>query len=285
MFQDDSAQKQNIPSTATQFFDFSATTALAGNLGTFSRAIVVEAPGYAERRAVHSAFSLAVHLLAVIAFLWFWPLAFPQKPFLFAMSRQFITLPLSPPESSTRSNFSLAPKGLADPFSSIKLTTPIRKFAKPITAVPPPAEILRSSPLQVAGGFGPALAGILKESSQAAAMPALPLDISPDTPIFRAGGEIKVSRLIERVSFDYPEIAKIAHIFGKVVIAAVIDETGKVTQAHLISGPGILGSAAIEELSRERFQPTLLDGQPTKCDLMVRVTFRLAGLEDDAAPW
>jgi hypothetical protein len=90
--------------------------------------------------------------------------------------------------------------------------------------------------------------------------------------------------LIERVSFDYLEIAKVAHVFGKVVIAAVIDETGKVTEAHLVSGPGMLASATIYNLYRERFQPTMLDGRPTKCDLILQVSFHLAGWEDQGPP-
>jgi TonB-like protein len=64
------------------------------------------------------------------------------------------------------------------------------------------------------------------------------------------------------------------------VIAAVIDETGRVTEAHLVSGPGMLASATIYDLYQERFQPTLLHGRPTKCDLILKVSFHLAGWED-----
>ena len=276
MFQENSAPQENSQSPASQFFHLPRTTDVAGDLGTFSRAIVVEAPGYVERRAVHSALSFVVHLAAVLAIVWFWPLAFPQRPFVFAMNRQFVTLPLSLPASAARPTLSFEPKGLANPFLSMKLAAPVTKFARPI-AVPPPEEILRSSPPQITAGFGAALGAILSDASRPAVVPALPLDISPDAQVFRSGGEIKASRLVERVSFDYPEIARIAHVFGKVVIAAVIDETGKVTEAHLVRGSGLLASSAIEDLSREWFQPTLLDGQPIKTYLMVHVTFRLAG--------
>jgi protein TonB len=280
MFQENSAPQEDSQSATSSFFHFPRSTDVAGDLGTFSRAIVVEAPGYLEQRAVHSALSFVVHLAAVLAIVWFGPLAFPQRPFVFAMNRQFVTLPLPLPPIVARPNLSFAPRGLANPFLSVKLTAPVMKFAKPM-AVPPPEEILRSSPPQITAGFGAALGAILSDASRPAIVPALPLDIPHDARVFRSGGEIKASRLVERVSFDYPEIAKMAHVFGRVVIAAVIDETGKVTQAHLISGPGLLASSAIQALSRERFQPTLLDGQPIKCDLMVDVTFRLAGWTDD----
>jgi len=284
MLQENSARKEDLPSTAAPFFDSSSTTVVSGDLGTFSRAIVVEAPGYVLGRAVHSAFSFAAHFAAVIAIVWFWPLTFPQKPFLFAMSQQFVTVPFAPPARSPRAKFSFSSRSFADPFLSLKLAGPVRKFAKPRPTLAAPEEIPPLSLPQATGGWGAVLGGIVNDASRPAAVSVLPLDISPDAQILRAGGEIKVSRLIERVSFDYPEIAKMAHIFGRVVIAAVIDETGKVTQAHLVSGPGLLASSAIEALSRERFQPTLLDGQPIKCDLVVRVRFRLAGWDDDG-PW
>jgi TonB family protein len=66
-----------------------------------------------------------------------------------------------------------------------------------------------------------------------------------------------------------------AHVFGTVVIEAVIDETGKVTDVRAIRGNFLLASAAIDAVSRERFQPMLLNGLPTRCDLTVEVSFQL----------
>jgi hypothetical protein len=275
----------NASPPASPCANFSTIASVSADFGVFSRAIVVEAPGYTERRALHSACSVAAHVLAVLAIIWFWPLAFPEKPILYAMSRQFVALPLSLSASAARPSPTLAPR-LANPFLSMKLTAPVRSFTKMRTVVPPPPEIPPPPPVQIASGFGAVLGSVLSAASQPPVTPALPLDIPSDAQVFRAGGDIRPSRLIERVSFDYPEIAKMAHVFGSVVIAAVIDETGKVTQARLVSGPGLLAYAAIEQLSRERFQPTMLDGQPTKCDLLVHVTFHLRGWEEERpSPW
>ena len=62
MFQKNSAPQEESQSATSQSFHFPRSTDVAGDLGTFSRAIVVEAPGYVERRAVHSALSFVVHL-------------------------------------------------------------------------------------------------------------------------------------------------------------------------------------------------------------------------------
>jgi hypothetical protein len=257
----------------------STATGVSEELGTFSRAIVVESRGYTERRALYAAFSFVAHSAIIMAAWWFWPLAAPQKPFLFAMGKEFFSVPIFLPARSLHPNLPFAPNAFTNPFLAMKLAAPVRSRARLVPAVPP-EEILQTAPLQVTGGLGSVLGSILSEASRPVVQPSLPLDIPPDAQVFREGGEIKPSRLIERVSFEYPQIAKLAHIFGMVVIAAVIDESGKVTGAHLVSGPGVLGFAAIEELSKERFQPTILDGQPTKCELLVRVTFRLAGWEE-----
>ena len=100
---------------AVHFSILPRSTGVSGELGTFSRAIVVEAPGYTERRALHSAFSFVAHLAAVMAIVWFWPLAFPQKPFVFAMGREFFTLPLFLPASKPSSrNLPFAPNAFRE---------------------------------------------------------------------------------------------------------------------------------------------------------------------------
>jgi hypothetical protein len=240
----------------------------------------VEAPGYTERRALHSVLSFAAHLAALMAIVWFWPIAFPQRPYVFAMSRVVVTLPLSLPITSPRAALSFGPAASGNPFLPMKLVAPVKRLSLSHAAMAPPEVTLNSRPLKTTEALGTVLGGIVNEAARLPVIPALPIDIPRDAQVFRAGGDIRPSRLIERVSFDYPEIAKVAHVFGKVVIAAVIDETGKVTEAHLVSGPGMLASATIDNLYRERFQPTMLDGRPTKCDLILQVSFHLAGWED-----
>jgi TonB family protein len=276
MLQENSVCKEDSKPDTNQFELPQTQTTVAGDLGTFSRAIVVEAPGYTGRRAIHSMFSFVAHLAVVMAIVWFGPLAFPQRPYLFAMNRQFVTFPLSGASAAGRAALPFAPAVSGNPFRLMSLVAPVRRFSVSHSVISPPAEVLQPR-LKSTEELGAVLGGIVNASIRPAIVPALPLDIPPDAQFIRTGGDIQSSRLVERVSFSYPEIAKFAHVSGSVVIAAVIDETGKVTDARLVSGPGLLASAAIDDLSRERFEPLLLDGQPTKCELMVRVTFRLAG--------
>jgi periplasmic protein TonB len=60
-----------------------------------------------------------------------------------------------------------------------------------------------------------------------------------------------------------------------VAIDAVIDEHGNVTQAKVVSGNGLLVTAALNAVEQWKYQPTLLNGQPIAVDMEVTVTFKL----------
>jgi hypothetical protein len=121
MLQENSVRKEDWKPAVDLPCVLSPTDPAPSDLGTFSRAIVVEAPGYTERRALHSVLSFAAHLAALMAIVWFWPIAFPQRPYVFAMSRVMVTLPLSSPVLSPRAALSLAPAASGNPFLSMKL--------------------------------------------------------------------------------------------------------------------------------------------------------------------
>ena len=74
----------------------------------------------------------------------------------------------------------------------------------------------------------------------------------------------------------YPPVARQAHVQGTVVIEAIIDEKGNVTQVKAISGPGLLTSAALKAVSARKYQPTILDGQPVSIRFDVKVEFKLS---------
>jgi TonB family protein len=135
----------------------------------------------------------------------------------------------------------------------------------------PPDEPLKPLPSGTPGGIGDVLGGILNEAHSPLVAPVFPTNARA----VQIGGDVKPTRVVSGLSVEYPEIAEMAHVFGTVVIEAVIDETGKVTNVHAISGNLLLASAAMNAVSNERFQPMLLNGLPTRCGLTVEVSFRL----------
>src|SRR5437588_8591342 len=62
----------------------------------------------------------------------------------------------------------------------------------------------------------------------------------------------------------YPAEAKQDHITAQVQVKVSVDETGKVTSAEIMSGPGALQAAALEAAKRARFQPHIVNGIAVK---------------------
>lgn len=73
----------------------------------------------------------------------------------------------------------------------------------------------------------------------------------------------------------YPAIAKETHVQGTVSIEAVISKEGLVKQAHVISGPPLLVQAALDAVSRARYVPFKLNGEPVEVDTAINIVFTL----------
>jgi hypothetical protein len=63
-----------------------------------------------------------------------------------------------------------------------------------------------------------------------------------------------------------------------VVIDAIIDTQGNVVQARAVSGPGLLISAARQCVTNWKYEPTLLNGEPTAVEMHMVVNFVLQPL-------
>ncbi|MGH9791434.1 MAG: TonB family protein [Candidatus Acidiferrales bacterium] len=104
--------------------------------------------------------------------------------------------------------------------------------------------------------------------SKGAAPPVAP---KPAPPV---GGKVTQPRLIEQAPVVYPQMARITRLEGNVVIDARIDETGRVTEMRVISGPTLLHQAAQDSLAKWRYEPGTLNGNPVTTHLYVTIQFR-----------
>jgi TonB family protein len=86
--------------------------------------------------------------------------------------------------------------------------------------------------------------------------------------------KVAESRLTGRVEPQYPQMAKIAHIQGDVVLHILINKQGQVAKVKQKSGHPILIQAAIDAVNKWDYQPFLLNGQPTDVETSVTVKFR-----------
>lgn len=79
-----------------------------------------------------------------------------------------------------------------------------------------------------------------------------------------------------RVQPVYPVLARQSGIQGVVVLHAIIDRDGRVSELRVISGHPLLVKAAIDAVNQWRYQPTLLNGEPVEVETTITVSFVLA---------
>jgi protein TonB len=73
----------------------------------------------------------------------------------------------------------------------------------------------------------------------------------------------------------YPPIAKAAGVSGTVVVEAIISKTGTIESLHVVSGPEMLRTAALDAIRAARYQPFRLNGEPIEIQTTITVNFRL----------
>jgi len=99
---------------------------------------------------------------------------------------------------------------------------------------------------------------------------------TPRSSAARVGVDVRRPKLLYQVRPEYPELARRARLECPVIIEARIDRTGSVADARVVKGCGLgLNEAALQAVSRWRYEPTQVDGRPVEVLLSVTVNFRL----------
>jgi len=81
--------------------------------------------------------------------------------------------------------------------------------------------------------------------------------------------------LVRQVKPQYPPMARETRVEGDVVLSAVIDKNGVVSDVRAISGPALLIPPALQAVRQWRYKPYLLNGQPVEVETQIKVQFRL----------
>jgi hypothetical protein len=239
-------------------------------IGTFARAIIIEAAGSPRRRAVDCA-SAILHagLIAVLTVVPLFLSGGPLPSHSFTEADMIVTVPpaLAPRKSLAASQL------LA--FSRITIPIPVlsppvfhtgeRLTPPPYVAAPPSANFEG-----VTGGIDSLPAPGLADSRV-----LVDPGYSPDSQASRVGGDLQLAHAIAPLLLPYPEAARRFRITGRVILHALVDEQGKVRYVRALSGPALLVDAAVRAISKEIFAPAILDGKATTCDLLVVVNFSL----------
>jgi protein TonB len=103
-------------------------------------------------------------------------------------------------------------------------------------------------------------------------LPDAPVQVAP----VRVGGDIRPPNKIKAPQPVYPDIAKQARVQGIVILEAIIDPAGNVTNVRVLRSIPLLDQSAIEAVKRWKYEPTLLNGVPVPIVMTVTVNFSLS---------
>jgi TonB family protein len=98
---------------------------------------------------------------------------------------------------------------------------------------------------------------------------------SKDRPVRVSSGVI-AGLLLHKVDPVYPQDAKDSGVSGSVVMAAVINDQGKISKLSVISGPEKLRDAALEAVNQWTYKPYLLNGKPVFVQTVITTNFDVA---------
>jgi TonB family protein len=90
----------------------------------------------------------------------------------------------------------------------------------------------------------------------------------------RVSGPVSAARLIYSVPPFYPPEAQAAGIEGPVKLLATVSKLGTVQDLEVVEGPPELVPFAVEAVTKWRYRPTLLNGDPVEVLTQVELEFR-----------
>ncbi len=169
-----------------------------------------------------------------------------------------------------------------DMLNTGQLRTPTRiprkiEMIKEEEAPPPMAAtggVVGGVPGGIPGGqLGGVIGGIVSSTSTLSAIPKF-VPVTPQR--VRISQGVTKGLLIHKQEPTYPTLARAARVQGDVVLSAIIDVNGQITNLQLVSGHPMLVPAALDAVKQWRYKPYLLNGQPVEVETTITVIFSLS---------
>jgi protein TonB len=213
--------------------------------------------------------SIGLHLIAVLLFLGIPLTARIVLPMVAVDLPEYVRLAPMPP-----------PPLVSAPATTRRLA-PTVVPAPPPTAAPPtitdeplvPPRVAIAGPPDAAIGIPPGTDGAVGTAMDP------PTVLLPPVP--HAPGPVRVAELpvAPRKTNDvrpvYPDVARMARVDGTVVLEAVLDPAGRVTQLRVITSVPLLDQAALAAVRQWRYTPSLYGGRPVSVLMTITIRFTL----------
>jgi protein TonB len=251
----------------------------------FAEAMLEDNSTHQRRSPLDWVASIGVHF-AILAVLLILPLYFTEGLDSQKLNLMFLAAPPMPAAAPPPPMFSSAvPRPIRPvplrPFNPTQLTAPSFIPKAVVSTSPgagmPPDDALMGVPGGVPGGIpggqiGGVIGGVFGGVAKGAPPPPAAIAQGPKVPV-RVGGNVKPPHLLFAPDPDYPILARQERLSGLVIIEAVIDEHGNVKGMQVVSGHPLLVPSALHAVSKRKYEPTILDGEPTPIDLRVEIRF------------
>jgi periplasmic protein TonB len=239
----------------------------------FQSLVVTEHETRAGRKGATFFISIVLHSLlavavAVVPLLYYDSL--PSQEALKAFFVQPLELappppPPPPPPASARTVVRPAPR----------VEVPTNAFVAPIE-VPDVITPEASLDLGIEGGVAGGVEGGVPGGVVGGVVGGLPMNAPPPPArVVRVGGQIAPPRKIKNVDPVFPELAVDARLGAIVILEAEVDTRGYVKNVKVLRGHPLFDESAMQAVKQWRYQPLLLNGEPTGFILTVTVSFTL----------
>lgn len=154
--------------------------------------------------------------------------------------------------------------------TAAQLTQQMRETRQEETATAAPAPV----PTQTTATTAPAAAAVVPGPAPAPVRPAIPAIREGD--VVAIGDLDEMPRPVRAITAVYPPIARQQRISATVVVSALIDETGEVTQVKVLRGVGRFGidEAAQRAMKSARFTSPMKAGKRVKTWYPQTIEFR-----------
>jgi len=119
--------------------------------------------------------------------------------------------------------------------------------------------------------------GLSEGEGQRISPPVAPLPADPP----QGPATIRIAQLPEppRKVVDvrpvYPDLARSARVEGTVILEAVLDTSGRVTQLRVVRSVPLLDQAALDAVRQWRYSPSVYGGRPVSVLMTVTILFKL----------
>lgn len=85
-----------------------------------------------------------------------------------------------------------------------------------------------------------------------------------------------IPQKVHHVRPEYPPLMRQGRVQGKVILEAIIEKDGRVTDVRIVESPHpMLDESAIDAVQQWRYKPILIDGKPTPARVTITTTFGL----------